>query len=214
MQSAPSDAARRHMIDSQLRTSGITTPWIVAAIGAIPREAFLPADKAAFAYQDRSVPLGNGRFLNPPLATAQMLQSAEVMPTDRVLIIGAGNGYMAALLRGRAERIVAVESDAALFEMAQVGVTGVEHVHGPLSGGAPDHGPYTLILIDGAIEQLPDAIAAQLADGGRIVTGLSDGAVRRLAMGIKHGGQIVLRPFADMEVAPLPGFEKKREFVF
>jgi protein-L-isoaspartate(D-aspartate) O-methyltransferase len=196
MQSAQSQAARRHMIDSQLRTNGITAPWVVAAMGAIPREDFLPAEKAAFAYQDRSVPLGNGHMLNPPLATAQMLQVADIGSNDTVLIVGASTGYLAALLAARTNNITAVDVDTALA--------------GDTSHGAP----YDVILIDGAIAQLPAHIESQLAEGGRIVTGLAEGAVSRLAMGTKHGGHVALRPFADLEVAPLPGFERAKEFTF
>ncbi len=214
MQLAQSETSRRHMIDSQLRTNGVTAAWIVKAMGELPRETFLPAGKEAFAYLDRSVPLGKDRMLNPPLATAEILQSAEVSEQDNVLLIGAGTGYMAALLAGRAAKLVAVESDSGLAKAAATKVPGLKLVEGNLAEGAPKGAPYSLILIDGAIETLPDAIVAQLAEGGRIVTGLVDGPVRRLAIGTKHGGHVALRPFADIEIAPLPGFEKAREFVF
>jgi protein-L-isoaspartate(D-aspartate) O-methyltransferase len=214
MQTAPTEAARRNMVDSQLRTNGITAPWIVAATLALPRERFLPADKAASAYLDRSVPLGNGRWLNPPLATVQLLQAAEVRPEDSILVVGAGTGYLAGLLGGQAKQIVAVESDPALAAAAKANVPGLGLVEGPLDEGVAASAPFSLIIIDGAIEQLPEAIAAQLAEGGRLVTGLAEGAVSRLAMGVKHGGKVVLRTFADLEVAPLPRFAKAKEFVF
>lgn len=214
MQSAQSETSRRHMIDSQLRTNGITAAWIVKAMGELPRETFLPEGKEAFAYLDRSVPLGDGRMLNPPLATAEILQAAEVTQDDHVLLIGAGTGYMAKLLSGRAGKLVAVESDAGLAKVARANVPGLDLVEGPLAEGHAKAAPYSLILIDGGIERLPDAIEAQLAEGGRIVTGLVDGPVRRLAIGTKHGGHVALRAFADIEVAVLPGFEKAREFVF
>ncbi|HEX4874442.1 MAG TPA: rRNA adenine N-6-methyltransferase family protein [Sphingorhabdus sp.] len=202
------------MVDSQLRTNGITAAWIVKAMGELPREAFLPEGKEAFAYLDRSVPLGEGRMLNPPLATAEILQAAEVTQDDHVLLIGAGTGYMAKLLSGRAGKLVAVESDAGLAKVARANVPGLDLVEGILAEGHAKAAPYSLILIDGGIERLPDAIEVQLAEGGRIVTGLVDGPVRRLAIGTKHGGHVALRAFADIEVAALPGFEKAREFVF
>ncbi|MFN3747580.1 MAG: protein-L-isoaspartate O-methyltransferase family protein [Sphingorhabdus sp.] len=214
MQSAQSETSRRHMIDSQLRTNGITAAWIVKAMGELPREAFLPEGKEAFAYLDRSVPLGEGRMLNPPLATAEILQAAEVTHDDHVLLIGAGTGYMAKLLSSRAGKLVAVESDAGLAKVARANVPGLDLVEGILAEGHAKAAPYSLILIDGGIERLPDAIEVQLAEGGRIVTGLVDGPVRRLAIGTKHGGHVALRAFADIEVAALPGFEKAREFVF
>lgn len=202
------------MIDSQLRPNGITTAWIVQAMGALPREAFLPAERHAFAYLDRSVPLGNGRMLTPPLATAEMLQAAAISENDHVLLIGAATGYLAALLSGRVKKLVAVESDPALAAMARANVPGIDIVEAPLAEGTKKGAPYTLILIDGAIEELPAAIAQQLANRGRIVTGLVEGPVRRLATGTKLDGHIALRPFADTEVAPLAGFERAREFVF
>ena len=214
MQSAQSETSRRHMVDSQLRTNGITAAWIVKAMGELPREAFLPEGKEAFAYLDRSVPLGEGRMLNPPLATAEILQAAEVTQDDHVLLIGAGTGYMAKLLSGRAGKLVAVESDAGLAKVARANVPGLDLVEGILAEGHAKAAPYSLILIDGGIERLPDAIEVQLTEGGRIVTGLVDGPVRRLAIGTKHGGHVALRAFADIEVAALPGFEKAREFVF
>ena len=214
MQSAQSETSRRHMVDSQLRTNGITAAWIVKAMGELPREAFLPEGKEAFAYLDRSVPLGEGRMLNPPLATAEILQAAEVAQDDHVLLIGAGTGYMAKLLSGRAGKLVAVESNAGLATVARANVPGLDLVEGILAEGHAKAAPYSLILIDGGIERLPDAIEIQLAEGGRIVTGLVDGPVRRLAIGTKHGGHVALRAFADIEVAALPGFEKAREFVF
>lgn len=205
---------RQNMVDSQLRTNGVIEPWIIIAMGATPRENFLPADKAAFAYLDRSVPLGKGRMLNPPLANGQMLQAANVTPLDTILVIGAGPGYLAALLTGHAAKIVTVEEDADLAAQVKAHAPAATLVEGPLPAGAPEHGPFSLILIDGAVEQLPDAIVDQLGEGGRIVTGLIEGTVRRLAIGTKHGGSVALRNLADLEVAALPGFERAKEFVF
>lgn len=214
MHSAQSETTRRHMIDSQLRTNGITEAWIVKAMGELPREKFLPAGKEAFAYLDRSVPLGDGRMLNPPLATAEMLQAAEISENDNVLLVGTGTGYMAALLAGRVKKLVALESDSALAAAARSNVAGLEVTEGELGLGTKKDAPYSLIIIDGAIEQLPAVIEEQLAERGRIVTGIAEGPVRRLAIGTKHGGHISMRAFADIEVALLPGFERAREFVF
>lgn len=202
------------MVDSQLRTNGVTAPWVVQAMARVPREPFLPAGKQATAYHDRSIDLGNNRMLNPPLASAQLLQASEVDAGDKVLLVGCGGGYMAALLSGHVGRLVAVESDADLAAIARNNVAGLELVENALVEGAAAAAPYDVIIIDGAIEQLPTAIEAQLAEGGRIVTGLVEGPVRRLATGTKHGGHIALRSFADLELAPLPGFERAKEFVF
>ncbi len=208
-----SEEMRRNMVDSQLRTSGVNTPWILAAMLAAPREAFVTGDGSS-AYMDRSVPLGAGRMLNPPLAAGQMLQLAEIVPHDRVLLVGAGTGYLAALIAGRVKTLVAVEEAAALADQFASNLPMATLVRGPLSAGAPEYAPYTLILIDGSIEILPDALADQLADGGRIVAGTKDGLVTRLSIGIKRGAHLALRPVADMEIAPLPGFDRIKEFVF
>jgi protein-L-isoaspartate(D-aspartate) O-methyltransferase len=205
---------RQNMVDSQLRTNGVIDPWIIAAMGATAREKFLPDEKAAIAYMDRSVPLTGNRMLNPPLANGQMLQAADITPTDSILLVGTGPGYLAALLNGQGSELVAVEDDAQLAAQALKNVPGITLVEGPMQAGAPDHGPYSLILIDGAVEQLPAALLDQLAEGGRIVTGLIEGAVTRLAAGVKLGGHVALRNLADLEVAALPGFERAKEFVF
>lgn len=217
MKSADFEQKRQAMVVSQLRTSGVSEGWVVAAMGALPRETFVPADRSAAAYMDRSVPLGGGRALNPPLATGLMLINAEVRADDHVLLIGAGTGYLASLLAGRAASVVAVEEDVSLLATAKTnlkGISNVKLVEGPLNEGASGSAPYSLVIIDGAIAVLPEAITAQLADGGRVVAGLVDGAVTRLALGYCHNGHVSLRPFADGEIALLPGFAQRAEFVF
>lgn len=208
---------RRAMIDSQLRTSGVSAPWIIAAMGEVPREDFVDADRATTAYMDRAIPLGAGRSLNPPVTTGLMLQAAGVRAEDKVLIIGAGTGYLSALVAKRADLVAAVEQSTDLIGKARINLkaaVNVNLVEASLNQGAAKYGPYSLILIDGAIARLNDEIIAQLTDGGRAVAGLNEGAVSRLAMGIKRGGQIVLRPVGDCEISTLPGFEHIKEFVF
>jgi protein-L-isoaspartate(D-aspartate) O-methyltransferase len=212
-QSPQSEEMRRHMVDSQLRTNGVNAPWIIAAMLSTPREAFVPGDSAT-AYMDRAVSLGNGRMLNPPLAAGLMLDTAEPDSGYKVLLIGAATGYLAALLKSRVASLVAVEEAGALAEAFKANLPGVTLVEGPLAEGAAGHAPYDLIIIDGGIEQLPDILVEQLAEGGRIVTGLTDGPVSRLATGVKHGAHLALRPVMDTEIAPLPGFQRAKDFVF
>jgi protein-L-isoaspartate(D-aspartate) O-methyltransferase len=208
-----SEEMRRHMVDSQLRTSGVNSPWVIAAMLATPRELFIPGDSAA-AYMDRSVPLGSGRMLNPPLAAGMMLTVAEPLATDRVLLVGAGTGYLAALLNSRAAKLIPVEEDTALAALFESRLPDLPLVASANAGGASADGPFDLIIIDGAIEALPDALVDQLVEGGRIVTGLLEGPVSRLVTGVKRGNHLALRPVADMELAPLPGFQRAREFTF
>ena len=191
MPTADFDSMRRAMVESQLRTSGVTSAWILSAMGTIARENYAPAAYAAVCYTDRPLPMGNGAAMNPALVNALMLQEAEVVAGDKVLLIGDASGYVAALLRARGADVDAV-ADAA-------------DAHGT---------GYDLIYVDGAAEILPDALVALAADGGRIVTGIVDGAVTRLAIGHLHNGKVALRPFADAEIVRLPAFSRPKEFVF
>ncbi len=214
-------SARRAMIDSQLRTSGVSEPSVIAAMAACEREYFVPAAMRAIAYMDRSIDIGGNRKLNPPVATAMMLQAAETESGDRVLLIGAGTGYMTTLLAATSASVVALEEDDALFGEAASRLSSLANVtlvKGPLIGGWADLGPYSLIIIDGAIAELPAVLSDQLADGGRIVCGLIDNNVSRLAIGYRRNGDagnaLALRPFADTDIAQLPSFARKAEFVF
>jgi protein-L-isoaspartate(D-aspartate) O-methyltransferase len=212
---------RRAMIDSQLRTSGISVPWVVAAMGSTAREEFVPAAMRSVAYMDRSITLSPGRKLSPAVAAAMMLEAAEIGRDDAVLLIGAGTGYLASIIAARAKQVIAVEEDAALFAQAAQHLAALDNVtlvHGQHAAGAPDNGPYQVVIVDGAIAELPAALSDQLSDDGRVVCGLADGNVSRLAAGYRRGGApgqpVALRPFADTEIAPLPGFARKAEFVF
>ena len=207
---------RSAMIDSQLRTNDVTDPAVVAAMGAVPREAHVPAALASVAYMDRAIALESGRLLNPPLVTGRMLVAAAIRPGMRVLLIGAATGYTAALLAKLGAEVHAVEEAEALVAIGRPATAeaNIRWVQGPLAAGAPDAAPYDRIIIDGAIEILPDALAAQLAEGGRIVAARREGAVSRLVQGVKAGGAIALRSFADMDVAPLPGFAAPAGFRF
>lgn len=209
-------AMRAAMIDSQLRTSDVIDPAVVGAMGAVPREAHVPAALAGVAYMDRAIALAEGRLLNPPLVTGRMLVAADIRPGMNVLLIGAATGYTAALLAKLGAEVHAVEEQADLIAAARAATSGaaIEWVEGPLVAGAPKAAPFDRILIDGAIETLPEALSAQLAEGGKLVAARREGAVTRLVQGVKVGGAIALRPFADMDVAPLPGFAAPRGFQF
>jgi protein-L-isoaspartate(D-aspartate) O-methyltransferase len=190
MQSADFNNMRRSMVESQLRTSGVTDAWVLAAMGDLPREDFVPATLRDVAYNDRSIALENGGVLNPPVATALMLQAAEVHPGDDILFIGAPESYAATLLARRAK----VTASNGRNDIAGTG--------------------YSLVFIDGAVEELPDSIVAAAQEGARVVTGLVDRGVTSLATGIVRGGKVALRRFADSEIAALPAFARKPEFVF
>ncbi len=205
------------MIDGQLRVSGISDPVVLAAMGSLERQAFVPAAARAAAYIDRAVPLGQGaggeaRFLAPPLSHAAMLSEAAPTKADTVLLVGGGTGYLAALLGPLTGSLHVVESVAALAEAApeQIG----HWTAGPLAQGAKAGAPYSLIVIDGAIEQFPDSLAAQLADDGRVVTGLIERGVSRLAVGRKAAGTVAFLTLGEIDLAPLAEFAAPRQWSF
>jgi len=209
------EAARAAMVASQLRTSGVNDARVVAAMAQVAREDFLPESQRAFAYRDRSLPLGNGRAQNPPLATGLLLTEARIEAGEKVLVIGAAGGYAAAIAARVGADVTAVEEDAELLALARTALgNGVALVEGLLTAGAPAGAPYDLLVIDGAVEQIPDALAQQLRDGGRVVTGLLDRGVTRIASGVRTASGVGLAHIVDSECAVLPGFAKPRGFQF
>lgn len=190
--------ARRAMIDSQLRTSGVNEEYVLARMIAVPREDFLPADKAAVAYIDRAVSLGaangSGGHLAAPLFYGKLLMEAAPTREDRVLVVEGGTGYLAELLRPLVAELATISAAEA--------ATG--------SG----EGAYSLIVIDGAIEQLPDVLATRLVDGGRIVSGVVLRQVTRLASGRKVGGKVALQPVEDLGIPVLHAFDAPKSWTF
>ncbi|MHA6723151.1 protein-L-isoaspartate O-methyltransferase family protein [Sphingomonas sp. RS2018] len=212
-----SETARRAMVASQLRTSAVSDVRVQTAMAEVPREAFVGAGNAEAAYRDRPLPLGGGREQNSPLATGRLLTRAEILAGDRVLLIGAAGGYTAAVLAQLAATVVAVESDATLAGAARdalAGIAGVTLVEGPLEAGSADAAPFDVLIIDGAVEQLPQALVDQVRPGGRVVSGVVERGVTRLASGVRTGGGFALEPFADIDCVVLPGFGKARGFQF
>ena len=210
-------AMRHAMVASQLRTNAVSDPRVVAAMDLVPREAFLPEAVAELAYRDTSVPLSHGRAQNVPIATGRLLTQAELRATDRVLLIGAAGGYTAAVLAELVASVVAVESDPALLSIARAALAGhanVTVVDAPLHEGHASDGPFDVLFIDGAVEAVPQALVDQLAIGGRIVSGIADRGVTRLAAGRRTAGGFALLDFADIDCVPLPGFASPRSFTF
>ena len=205
-------AMRAAMVSNQLRTNKVSDPGIVAAMKAVARERFVPAERAALAYIDVPIPLANGRSLNSPLVTARLIVEAGIEPGEKVLLVGAATGYAAALLAELGAKVTALEVDVSLTAIAKS--AGISCVTGPLEAGWRKNAPYDVILIDGAVESIPTAIAAQLADGGRLLTGLVDKGVTRLALGRKSGTGVGLVSFADLEAVRLPGFAPPASFSF
>lgn len=205
-------AARRTMVDNQLRPQGVTDRAVLAAMDTVPRERFVPEDVRTLAYVDRTLAIGNGRYLSSPAALGQLLTQMAPRPGERALVVGAGTGYSAAVLGHIGCDVVALESDAMLAARARE--LGLAVVEGPLESGAKSGAPYDLVLIDGAVEFIPDPIVAQLRDGGRLGAALVDRGVTRLIVGRKAGGGFGHMSIADAGAGPLPGFSRPREFSF
>ena len=204
---------RATMVASQLRTVGVNDPHVVAAMASLPRERFVPAGREALAYADAAVPLGDGRVLVEPLVTGLLLTHARVGRGDRVLVVGAGTGYAAALLGRLAARVVALEEDPRLAALARA--RGVNVVEAPLADGVAEDGPYDLIYFDGAIEAVPDKLAAQLAPRGRAAAVVrTGGGPGRVTVGRFVGGELTGETYLEVAAALLPGFARAREFVF
>ena len=200
------------MIDSQLRPQGVNNPAVTAALGEVAREKFVAPEARPLAYSDRAVPIGNGRMISS--ATVLGLLLTEIAPAagERALVVGCGTGYSAAVLRALDVSVIGLESDGALA--AEARANGVEVVEGPLEQGWKKGAPYDFILIDGAIEYIPDAIVAQLAPTGRLGTSLIERGIARLVVGRRAGSGFGLHSLADFGAAALPGFAKPRGFTF
>jgi protein-L-isoaspartate(D-aspartate) O-methyltransferase len=205
-------AAREAMVESQLRPQGVTDAGVIHAMGTIERERFLPRHTRPLAYVDRAVAIGEGRFLAAPSVLGQLLTQMKPEAGQRALVVGAGTGYSAAVLSAIGLDVTALECSAELASAARANK--VRIVEGPLEVGSAKAAPYDQILIDGAIEYIPDAIVAQLADGGRLGTALLDRGIARLIVGRKAGDAFGYLSIGDAGVPALPGFTRPRAFTF
>ena len=201
------------MIDSQLRTVGVTDEAVLVAMNSVPRENFVPPALAGLAYADAALEVAPGRWLLEPMVLALLLQNAGVKPGDRALVVGAATGYSAAVLAHIGAVVTALESDGALAAMAKA--AGIDVVTGPLTAGWPAAAPYDLVLFEGAIEAIPPAFAAQAAPGCRFAAVVRRNGVGGAMAGLLVGGSdIGGLPFLEVAAKPLPGFAAPREFSF
>jgi protein-L-isoaspartate(D-aspartate) O-methyltransferase len=205
-------AARASMVDSQLRPEGVNYPPVAEAMAAVKREDFVADEARHLAYIDRVVPVGEGRLMSAPVVTGKLLTEMAPVAGERALVVGCGTGYSAAVLKEMGLNVIGLESSPALAARARE--LGIDVVEGPLEEGWKKGAPYDVILIDGAIEHIPDAIVAQLADRGRLGTALIDRGISRLAVGRRAGEGFGIHTMADSGAAALPGFSRPRVFTF
>ena len=212
-------AARRNMVESQLKPNRVTDARILDAMGAVPRERFVPAHLSGVAYVDEDIEVAPGRHLLEPRVLGRMLQEAAVKPGERVLVVGAASGYDAAVLAEMGASVVAVECDgelaaAARANLSGIGVAGAEILEGDLAAGAARLGPYDLVLVPGAVPDVPPAIAAQLSDRGRVVAILGEGPVNVATLFSRGPSGLAGRALFDCGAPALPGFAREPGFVF
>lgn len=216
--------ARLNMIESQVRPNGITDRRIIAAMEVIPRERFVPESRSALAYVDEDVPLNSSDSADAPralieaMAFARMLQHAAIRPGDKALVVGAATGYGASVIAALAEKVVALESDPALAKAAQANLAclaNVKLVEGALEAGVAAEQPFDVIVLEGRVEEVPQSLFDQLAEGGRLVAVIGNSVVAQACVFTRSHSVMAMRQVFDASIAALPGFKKKKPaFVF
>lgn len=213
------DTARKMMVDSQLRPNKVSDAAVLAAFRKLPREAFLPAELAARAYADEAVRLAGGRALLSPMVLARLIQAADIVAGERVLVVGAATGYGTAVIAASGAKVVAVEQDAALLAMLRPSLA--EHapdavvVEAALASGCPAFAPYDCIFIEGAAGEIPEGLLAQLAPTGRIAAIRPQaGKVCQGSIGLLSGGALSFAAVFDCAAQVLPGLERQTSFAF
>jgi protein-L-isoaspartate(D-aspartate) O-methyltransferase len=214
-------AARRMMVDGQVRTADVTDPRVLAAMFALPRERFVPGRNAGLAYLDLDVTVaerdGVARRLLKPMVLAKLIQLADIGEADRVLDVGCATGYSTAILARLGASVVGLEEDPSLGRLAQTALAGAANAKiatGLLAAGWPAAGPYDVIVLEGATEVVPQVLLQQLRDGGRLVCVLGRGQAGKAMLYRLIDGEVSGRPAFDAAAPVLPGFAKPPTFVF
>lgn len=216
------EAARRQMVDCQIRPNDVTDYDIIDAFLAIPRELFVPQSRKAVAYSDMDVALATeeeDRFLMQVTPFAKMLQAAAIKRTDVVLCIGSGSGYGAAVVSCLANSVIAVEADETLVSnstetLVELGYDNIAVLHGDLKEGCVSEAPFDVICVEGSVNDLPSSLFGQLRNEGRLIVVEGEGLSGQIKVFSRHGDDISATNYANVAVPSLPGFEKTDEFVF
>jgi protein-L-isoaspartate(D-aspartate) O-methyltransferase len=216
---------RQSMVDSQIRPNDVTDPRIIAAMLELPRERFVPAARADLAYLDDDIALREAqpgrpaRYLMEPMILARLIQALDIRPNESVLDVGCATGYSTALLARLAGSVTGLEEDAELAQIArsrlgELGAGNARIVEGRLTAGAPNGATFDAILLNGSVEAIPDILAGQLREDGRLIAVLRAGPPGRATLHVRSGGNLSRRPLFDAAVPLLPGFNVPRGFVF
>lgn len=217
--------ARRKMVDNHVRPNDVTDPRLIAAMLETPRERFVPADRANLAYVDADLPIDDvgpgraGRFLLKPMALARLLQIAEIAESDHVLDVACGTGYSSAILARLAGSVVALEDSPERAERAarllkEMNVANASVVSGPLEAGWGPAAPYDAILVNGAVEFLPEKLLGQLKEGGRLVAIVGNGPVGAGTLYRRFADDVSGRAVFDAPAPALKAFARPKSFVF
>ena len=217
--------ARANMVNCQVRTTDVTDYAIIDAMMEVPREHFVPSAMRFAAYIDEDIEVspatdeGPARYVLEPSPFAKMLQLADIRPTDTVLDLGCATGYSAAILSKLCESVIAVEPDEslggyAMETLSELGIDNVAVVDGPLAEGYPKEGPFGVIVLEGSVEEVPEALFEQLREGGRLVAIIGTGLSGKAHLFSKENGIVSARPAFNAAVPQLPGFERDIGFVF
>ncbi len=212
--------ARVNMIEGQLRPNRVSDERILATLGTVPRERFVPSARRGLAYVDEDLDVGHGRTLMEPMVFARLLEAAAIKPSDIVLDIGCGTGYSTAVIAGLCDTVVALESEPALADMArarieELGIENAAVLDGPLAEGYPKQAPYDVIFINGAVAVLNDGLTAQLSEGGRLVAVVRpDAGPGRASVLLRQSGAVSRRQYFDASIPVLPEFTAPPQFVF
>lgn len=211
--------ARRTMVDNQLRTAGITNWRILDVMNQVPRERFVPEARKALAYSDENIALSETRTLVYPAAFAKLVQLAEVDAEDVVLDVACGTGYSTAVLAGLASAVVALDDEDALVEqandiLADLDIGNAAAVCGPLETGVVKEAPFDIIMLEGAVERVPDTLFAQLREGGRLVAVIGSGNAAVAHLFVKSGAETVSRTSFNLSLPELDAFKRAPAFVF
>lgn len=214
------ERARRFMVDNQLRTSHVTDRRILAEMGRMPRELFVPESRRALAYIDDVQPLGaagSARFMPAPATFAKLLQLAEITPTDRVLDLGAGAGYSTAVIAGLCQAVTGIEEDAALAATATQNLANLGRPNATVIAGtasALSGQRYDVIMLEGAVDAVPQTLFELLDEGGRLVALVRQGGVAIANIFVKTGGKVAARAEFNATLPPLYAGPRPVEFVF